>query len=504
MKKTVTVFLTFAILLSVCLMSAISADASGLESRHILANWDDPDKSPSAPAGAEIKAPYEGYEFGNALITGLKTIGITPNAAAAGDDMLALYIKVPTPVTPGSAHWTTFLFYSADYNRPQGIRQGVPVYYIPSENNGTDMSIYTEEGDGIYSKNTENHDVRIEYGYEGWVIINLSDITVDWWNGYVEMEAISADKIKALDIVAGITDGTVIDEIQTFSGTLQQFREECGSEEEITGLDRNMIADWDYVPFSPNPPEGTAAELPYDGYRFGNALITGIKTIGLTPNLTASGDNMLAMYIKAPTPVTPGSAHWTTFLFYSADYNRPQGIQSGAPVYYIPAEENGADMSIYTIAGNGIYSKNTENNDVRIEYGYEGWIIIDLNTVTVDWWNGKAEMEPLAADKITVLDIVAGIADGTVIDEIQSFYGNAGQFAAVCDQKLNVVENRADRIGDNGIGDFNSDNTVDLKDVISLKKKISVGARWNADNDIYVDGAYNSVDLIALKAYLLS
>ena len=430
MKKVIAVFLTALIVIQAFALNYVNiySSAEGIET-HVLANWDDPDKSPAAPEGAEIKMPYDGYKFGNALITGIKTIGLTPNEEAVNDSMVAMYIKVPTPVTAGTAHWTQMLFYSSDYNRPQGIRTGAPIYYIPAESNGTNMGEYVLEDENLYSKLTENYSIRIEYGYEGWIIIDLNDITVDWWNSYADMEAVTADKITAIDIVSGITDGTVIDEIQTFAGTPGQFKNEISDASDENIFECNVIANWDDPDKSPAAPEGAEIKMPYDGYKFGNALITGIKTIGLTPNEEAVNDSMVAMYIKVPTPVTAGTAHWTQMLFYSSDYNRPQGIRTGAPIYYIPAESNGTNMGEYVLEDENLYSKLTENYSIRIEYGYEGWIIIDLNDITVDWWNSYADMEAVTADKITAIDIVSGITDGTVIDEIQTFAGTPGQFS---------------------------------------------------------------------------
>ena len=93
MKKVIAGFLTALIVIQAFALNYVNiySSAEGIET-HVLANWDDPDKSPAAPEGAEIKIPYDGYKFGNALITGIKTIGLTPNEEAANDSMIAMYI----------------------------------------------------------------------------------------------------------------------------------------------------------------------------------------------------------------------------------------------------------------------------------------------------------------------------------------------------------------------------------------------------------------------------
>ena len=53
-------------------------------------------------------------------------------------------------------------------------------------------------------------------------------------------------------------------------------------------------------------------------------------------------------------------------------------------------------------------------------------------------------------------------------------------------------------------GDLNSDNSIDIIDLVRLKKSLSGVIDLSNECDYNLDGKYNSTDLVGLRAYLLS
>ena len=476
----------------------------------MLADFDNLGTNPAQSEGTVIEAPYSKSTLGKALKTnGAKTIAISPKAEATNQNLLAFWIKDPN-VANGTAHWMQMFLYSTVDNRPHATIPHAKVYYIPAANNTTDMSIYTKESAKVYSKNTENYEFRVDYGYEGYIVVDLNNYVLDWWGSLTTVDAIMPETLSALDFVSDISNGTYIDEIQTFEGSVKDFAQNCFEKESEKPVERTMVTDFDYFNSNPVQPEGTLIEPAFDGYTFGNAFKSGTKnTITLSPKADSENENMLAFWVKDPNEAV-GTAHWTKFLMYSNEVNRPQAINPKSIVYYIPTANNKADMSIYTLEATGVYSKSAENTDVRIDYGYEGYIIVDLNDFIIDWWKycdtfdyATSLADPIAPETLSVMDIVADISQGTYIDEIQTFKGYVKKFAEVCNTKMNVVVDNTENIGNNGIGDFNSDSYVNLLDLVSLKKKIANAATYVSSNDIYTDGVYDTKDLIALRKYIL-
>ena len=407
------------------------AETKSLE-RHIIADWDDPDKSPDAPTDASIVKPYEGYEFGNGLKTGSNMVSLTKNNSCAGDTMLAFRVKNFETYSSSSVYWTNMFIYD-DLNKPKALTSSSKVYYIPTAKNSAQMTRFETVSSGIYSYTTTNQTYALEKGYDGWIVFSLSDFKIDWWAGST-VASVSPDQITALHFVSDFGSETFLDEIQTFAGSISDFYSACGKKNNTTGLIRNVIADWDDATYTPTASAGTTVGVPYVGYEFGKALSTGANMITLTANSESSADTMLAMRIKDFGTYSSSSLHWTNLLIYD-DENKPKALKTGAKVYYIPTSLNSAQMTRFESIVSGVYCYTTTNSTFGLEYGYDGWIIFTVSDFNIDWWNGGVTIDGVKPDKISAFHFAADLSNGTMLDEIQTFKGSVTDFKKVCNKR---------------------------------------------------------------------
>ena len=500
MKKLISLLLSITLLFS-CVSIGVGAEEK-IVTRHIIANFDDDEYT---PADVTPEVPFEKYELGKALLKSANILNVNANSNSFGDTMLAMRVKDFGTYSAGNLNWTNMLIYD-DAGEPKALKTGAKVYYIPTLLNAAEMVRFENVDTGIYCYTTTNSTFGLEFGYDGWIVFTLSDFNIDWWNGYGTIDGIKPEKITAFEFAAGVSNGTMIDEIQTFNGTVTDFVDLLNADSTDV-FKRTMLADFDNFGTSPAQKHGTVFEIPYEGYAFGKAIKTGCMTVALDTNSNAKGQNMLAVWVKDSNKVNPSVANWTQFLLYSDNVNKPQAVNSGVKVYYIPTKYNKVDMSVYEVESTGLYSKNTENYEFRIDYGYEGFIAFDINDFTVDWWDTaspKGTLAKIAPNHLNVIDIAANFTNGSYIDEIQTFKGPIESFAQLYKEENTEVVDRSDKIGANGAGDYNDDKVINLLDLVRLKHKIANNSAYYAPTDIIADGEYSTGDLIAIRKYFLA